>query len=146
MRQRRTINGRSGMATGIVLCALIVVVMLGTTLVQTMTIQHRQGRVEQDRRQCFWLVESGIERAVAALELNSGYTGETWEPNLAVSSGDLRSSVQIKTKSLEDGAGRIQITVVAEYLDRADQPAILQRQVVVAIKKPETAEVKTEDD
>ena len=78
----------AGGILAIVLVCLLVVMLLGSQLIQATVIWHRQTRQAEQRQQAFWLAESAVRRAVHALEQSPDYGGETWR----VSRGDLVDS------------------------------------------------------
>ncbi len=75
---RRRPVSRGGVILAAALTALFVVSLLGLALVQLVLIHHRQEQIEAQRQQCFWLAESGVQRALARLAKSPDYAGETW--------------------------------------------------------------------
>jgi hypothetical protein len=87
---RRRPVSRSGAILAAALVALFVVSLLGLALIQLVVIHHRQEQVEAQRQQCFWLAESGVQRALARLAKSPDYAGETWTiPSAALTGAPL---------------------------------------------------------
>jgi hypothetical protein len=71
-------NRSRGMTVVAVLICLIVVTLLGGALVKVVLAERKLVRAQEHRLQADWLAESGAERALARLEIDAGYRGETW--------------------------------------------------------------------
>jgi len=120
---------QAGLALALVLIALLIVTMLGASLVRTVTIQHQQARVERDRRHSFYLVESGIDRARAALEANTKYQGELWQPWADLHPTGVTASVDIKASPMADQPDRFRVLVEARYASQSAVAAVSRREV-----------------
>lgn len=70
---------RRGVALMTVLVCLLVIATLGGAILHTMLAAERDLRLERDRLQVFFLLESGIERAEYALAADEQYNGEQWK-------------------------------------------------------------------
>jgi|GEM_PF-1945511 Tfp pilus assembly protein PilX len=107
---------------------LLVLSLLGGELVRTMVSAHRQA-IRQDREtQCLWLAEAGLDRALAQLQSNSAYAGETWQPIVDESADESdveragRVVIVVATKD-----GQRQVRVQAAYPDHPTDRALVER-------------------
>jgi hypothetical protein len=62
-----------------VLVCLIVLTLIAGALLRVGATQRDEVRAEERRLQAEWLAEAGLRRAVARLDADPGYTGETWD-------------------------------------------------------------------
>jgi uncharacterized membrane protein len=86
---------RGAMMIAVLVC-ITIASMLSLTLVKQLLSRQALLEMTENQVQADWLVEAGIERAVAKLKGEPGYSGETW--NI--------------TDALDDGrAGRVKIVV-----------------------------------
>jgi hypothetical protein len=76
---------RRGITVVAVLMCLIVVMLIGAALLKIALAQRGINRDLERRLQAEWLVESGINRALARIAADRDYTGETW----SISAADL---------------------------------------------------------
>jgi type II secretory pathway component PulK len=61
-----------------VLVCLIVLTMFAGALLRVGAAQRDEVRAEERRLQAEWLAEAGLRRALARLDADSAYAGETW--------------------------------------------------------------------
>jgi len=61
-----------------VLASLMVIVLLGGAMVNSLAVDLRQHRQSARDLQAFWLAEAGLDRAVSKLAVDSEYREETW--------------------------------------------------------------------
>jgi type II secretory pathway component PulK len=61
-----------------VLVCLLVMTMIAGALFRTGTAQRDEVRALERRLQAEWLAEAGVRRALARLDADPGYSGETW--------------------------------------------------------------------
>jgi hypothetical protein len=85
MTPRMAQRPRRGIMVVAVLLCLIVVMLLGAALLKIALAQRGINRDLERRLQAEWLVESGINRALARIAADRDYTGETW----SISAADL---------------------------------------------------------
>ncbi len=78
MIAKRCDRPRRGMLAIAVLVCLLVLTIIGLSLVRTGTAQRDGVRALGRRLQAEWLAEAGLRRALARLDLDPGYSGETW--------------------------------------------------------------------
>ena len=69
---------RGAMMIAVLVC-ITIASMLTLTLVKQLLSRRALEEMSQSRIQADWLVEAGIERAVAKLKGEPGYSGETWD-------------------------------------------------------------------
>jgi type II secretory pathway pseudopilin PulG len=63
------------------LMAMVAIVLAGTlaiALVQAALAQRKQAEVDRRQMQAEWYAEAGVDRALAELEADADYAGETW--------------------------------------------------------------------
>jgi hypothetical protein len=125
---------RRGMTVVALLVCLILVTLITAAILKISRAQHEFTRAEERRLQAEWLVESGVERSLAALEANREYAGETWpvsahelglpsEGRKIPGKGDgdpPAAVVTITVNRVADNPLRRQIRVQADY--RRDSP------------------------
>jgi type II secretory pathway component PulK len=78
MTGRRTDRPRRGMLAIAVLVCLIVLTLIAGALLRIGAAQREEVRAEERRLQAEWLAEAGLRRALARLDAEPAYTGETW--------------------------------------------------------------------
>ena len=79
MIRHRTDRPRRGMlAIGVLVC-LIVLTLIAGAILRTGAAQREEGRSRERRLQAEWLAEAGLQRALARLDVDPGYSGETWD-------------------------------------------------------------------
>jgi len=85
MTPLKTQTPRRGITLVVVLLCLFVVMLLGAALLKIALAQRGINRDLERSMQAEWLVESGLERALARITADRDYTGETW----SISAADL---------------------------------------------------------
>ncbi len=78
MSRRRNDRPRRGMLAIAVLVCLIVLSLIAGALLRIGAAQRDEVRAEERRLQAEWLAEAGLRRALARLDADPGYSGETW--------------------------------------------------------------------
>jgi Tfp pilus assembly protein PilX len=74
-----------GLTVVAVLVCLVILTLLSGAALKIALAQRELARAHERRLQAGWLVESGLERAVARLTRDHSYRGETW----TITAGDL---------------------------------------------------------
>jgi Tfp pilus assembly protein PilX len=128
----KTAKGRRRGLTAIaVLVCLIIVTLVSGAVVKVALAQRDWTRGSEHRLQAQWLADAGIQRAVARLAIDPGYTGETWE----ISARDLDSTepgaVTIAVGQADEAKHR-QIRVQADY--PRDPPGRARRSVQILVE------------
>ena len=105
-------TGRSsrGLTVVVVLVCLIIITLVSGAVLKIGLAQRELAQAQERRLQAEWLAESGAQRALARLAVDSTYKGETW----TVSTDDLGQS----EKSAES-AGNVAIAVDSVAADSA---------------------------
>ncbi|MBC8874033.1 MAG: hypothetical protein H8E44_31735 [Planctomycetes bacterium] len=117
MIQNRTTK-RNGTILAMALVCLLVVSVFSLSATRHLVDQHRLTTHQQYRLQSLWLAESAQRRAVAMLNLDQDYEGETWH-------------VQADTfANGKAGVAVIQVTKIATDLS--------QRQIVIESRYPDS--------
>lgn len=94
---------RRGAALIAALICVLLVSLMSTVLVKTALVQRDQ--LERDARQvqADWLAQSALDRSLARLATDAGYTGESWAP--ATAEGQTIGRVRIEIVPAADGDG-----------------------------------------
>jgi hypothetical protein len=132
-----TTNGgrRTGAALVVALICVLLVSLLSTVLVRTALVQRDQLENDAWQAQAEWLVQSAIERAVASLESDVGYTGETWLP--ATGDGRTIGRVVIEVASSEEGGESTRkLRVTADVPDDPVRRSRIVREWPLALNSP----------
>jgi type II secretory pathway pseudopilin PulG len=126
-RRRRP---RALTAVAVLVCLIIVTLVAGAVLKVALS-QRDQTRAAEQRLQAEWLAEAGIQRALARLAAEPGYTGETWEiPPRDLDSVDGAQVAITVARAPGDGRKR-DVRVHADYPLDAPRRARHSKQVVV---------------
>jgi hypothetical protein len=120
---RTTASGRRGFLAVLVLVCIVVMAAIGAGLLRIGLAERARLRDEERRLQAEWLVESGVERGLAALASRPDYRGETWEVpadalggpsparvTIAVESREGRQFLRVRADDRRDAPGRIRLT------------------------------------
>jgi type II secretory pathway component PulK len=128
-RQRK--KPARGMTAVAVLVCLIIMTMITGAILKVSLAQRDQLRAQERRLQAEWLAESGIQRALARLDTEPDYRGETWE----ISARDLDSSeaarVMITVESVAENQGQRQVRAQADYPRDPPQRSRNSKQVTI---------------
>jgi hypothetical protein len=100
--------------------------------------QHRQVRREQDRAQAFWLVESGLDRAVAQLGRDAQFVGEEWRIDVPGASTARTGLVMIRVVHDAESTERRRLEIVAEFPAGAVHRTRLRREITWTAARPST--------
>jgi type II secretory pathway pseudopilin PulG len=104
-----------GLTAVAVLVCLIIITMVAGALLKVTFAQRDETRVQERRLQAQWLADAGIQRALARLDADPGYSGETWEiPARDLDSADGAAVAITVTPAPGDPKHR-QIRVQADY-------------------------------
>lgn len=122
---------RSGAILAMVLVCLLVASMLGIALVERVAMHHRHMAVVVQRQQCFWLAESGVQRALRRLDKSADYPGETWAIPAQVLGGAHAGAVTIQVSQTGEPASGRRIVVEARFPDEPLRCTVFQRELIV---------------
>ncbi len=121
-------NSPGGSILVIVLVCLLVTSMLGTGLIRTVFVHHRQLRILDGRQQAFWLAEAGVQRAARQLSQTAQYNGETWKVPAEVLGSSRTAEVTIGLAT-PDGEPEVRVIRVQVVLDDGrNEPGGYQRE------------------
>lgn len=109
-----TVNRRGGAALVALVC-LSVIALVTAGLFRVSLLRSDQVRRIERQSQADWLVEAGLERAAARLNVDSSYQGETWSIP-AESLEGRTASIVIEVEELEDDDGSSRaVSVVVDF-------------------------------
>ena len=103
---------RSATVLVCVLACLLVVMGITAAMVKSALLARQFVRQERVRAQAAFLLEAGIERAVAQLGRNADYQGESWQLPAAVLGGSLAGRVDITVSETNESRS---VALTAQY-------------------------------
>ena len=104
-----------GAVLAVVMVAILVILIIGTSMIRLGWLQRRQTTIEERRAQAQWLAESGLERAWAMLQKSADYQGETWKIPSAELGGRGDGVVTISIGPAPGKAGQFSVRAASEY-------------------------------
>ena len=117
--RRRETRQRAPRRHGAVLIIVLIVLTVATTLFAiwgpAAVRERRQADVRLRAVQANWLVESGIDRAVARLRIANDYLGETWQIAADELGGHHAATVTIRVETPADAPQQRTIHVQADH-------------------------------
>jgi hypothetical protein len=116
-----------------VLVCLVVITMIGAGLLRLVGSQRATIRGEESGLQSEWLAESGVEHAVARLDGDPAYQGETWSIPAEALGGPAPGVVSIKVGPIDDDPDRRLVTVQADYPSDPGQRIRTSKRTVVQL-------------
>lgn len=119
---------RSGTILAIALILLTVVMLLSAAVAKRMLIFHKQEKLDENRNQALWLVESGCQRALRAVSTSKDYRGETWRVSddlLGAAGGVVAIRVEVPPQPATERV----VTVTATYPENAKQRFVMKREM-----------------
>ena len=122
-------SSRRGAIAVIAMIAILIAISIGLGMVKTTLLERQETLRWQQQTQAEWLVEAGIERAVAQLETTPGYRGETWTLSADELGGRHEAQIVIELKSTGEADDEYQLTVIADYPADSEQ-RIRSRKVI----------------
>jgi hypothetical protein len=126
---------RRGLLAVAVLVCLLVLAIIAGVLVRSGVAQRNEVRALERRLQAEWLAEAGLRRALARLDVDPGYPGETWEIDARELGAADGATVAIAVeRPAGDGAARA-IRVRADFPRDPPRRARCSRQITL-IKTP----------
>ena len=111
---RRTEPRRGAILAAVLVC-ILVILLVGGALVKSLTLQHRQSRIEQEQLQAMWLAQSALSRAIAEIDLDPNYTGSTWTVELDGPEGARVGVAEIAVELGDGPATHGRITIAARW-------------------------------
>lgn len=125
MIHRGATRRRRGMLIIAVLICLIVLTLIAGALLRVGVAQREEVRAQERRLQAEWLAEAGLQRAIARLDVDSRYAGETWEIGARELDAADAATVAITVERPPHDAGARTIRVRADY--PRDPPGRIRR-------------------
>lgn len=135
-RRRLPTDARPGAILVMVLVSLAVASLLGLGLVQLVLMQHRQRTATAERPQCFWLAESGVQRAVHRLSKTPNYPGEKWIVPADVLGTLQAAVVTIQVTKLPEPSAGLLIRVEAVVAGNSARRIVCEREHFVKLPNP----------
>lgn len=127
-------KNRAGSILICVLVSLAIVTSIAASMLKTALDARKAVRQELQLSQTEFLLEAGVERAVAQLSADPAYTGETWQLTSAAIPGQESAIVKIKVMSMnEEEPTRVE--VIAQI--PADSPQALRRSYTFSLSNEE---------
>jgi hypothetical protein len=126
---------RRAAALAIVLAVMILATALLAIWARAVIDAHRQQRRDLRGCQVRWLVEGGIERAVAQLSRADDYRGETWRIAAEQLGGRDPAVVVIQVEPVADIATRRIVRVRADYPEKLDRRVRQSKQITVDLEQ-----------
>lgn len=128
---------------GVVLICALVCLSVATALVmssvQQSLVARRQGRMQWQLRQTQYLLDAGIRRAVARLDSDSDYAGESWQPTAALA-GFQSVAVEVTVSPSDNQPSEREVTVLAKLSQSESLAFRIQRSHRFLYSPPEQTE------
>ena len=115
MIRPRTDRPRRGMLAIAVLVCLIVLTLIAGASSASGPRSRDEIRAEERRLQAEWLAEAGLRRAIARLDADPGYSGETWNIDARELDSADAATVTITVERPAGDAKRRTIRARADY-------------------------------
>jgi type II secretory pathway component PulK len=125
----------SGSILVCVLICLVIVSGIATSMLKSALQARQLVRQERQLTQTQFLLEAGIQRAVAQLRENPNYQGETWRLAAEAIPGHKSAQVEIKVTTASNEGSATSVQVVAQL--GADAPLPIQRSYTFSISNEE---------
>lgn len=140
MLHRRRGRGRSKPRSGFVVVAVVVLLVVATTLfglwAKAALREHRQLEYRQQELQAIRLAEAGLGRGVARLAADSAYTGETWKISAAELDRPQGAEVRIRIVPSEDVDRPTRVEATADFPADAVRRARHTKQIDIPSPSP----------
>ncbi len=134
IRSHRKPPRRRGAVLMMTLVAVALASVLLTSLMTNALSERRQVRKQRQAVQADWLVEAGLQRAVAQLASDAGYRGETWRVDAKSLGGQHAAVVHIEVSALKQPANARRVVVQADLPE--DPPQRVRRQAQFTVQVP----------
>lgn len=124
---------RGGVVLVAVVICLIVISMLCAALLRMGLSQRDGARGDERQVQSDWLAESALERAVARLDADPGYQGETWDIPAGELGGSWSGRAVIAVQPIDGHPQSRRVHVRAEFPRAATALARSSKQAVITL-------------
>lgn len=142
MNQRHATR-RNGAILVMALVCLLVVGIFSASTIRRLVEQRRLATHQQYRLQTLWLAESARQRAVAKLNLDRNYEGETWRVE-ADTFGDGKSGIAIiQVAEITEDHSQRRIMIESQYPESELYRAV--HRIGQQVELPETGDRTTDD-
>lgn len=128
---------RRGAALPLVLMCIAFAMMFGTTLVKSVLLHQRHGRMIEKQHQALWLADAGVQRAKYRLRESPRYRGEVWDIPAETLGDDEKGRVVIKVEPFPETEKVWRISVDAVYPDEPRRRVMQHRELVIADEEQE---------
>ena len=108
---------RNGTVLAIALVCLLVASIFSLSATRHLIGQHRLTTNQQYRLQSLWLAESAMQRAVAKLQLDRNYQGETWRIEPETFGNDKSGVAVIQVVEIAVDPSHRRIVIESQYPD-----------------------------
>ncbi len=123
-----SLRRRRAAALVVAMVVLLVLTLLGAELVRTLMLAHQRSRAADRETQALWLAESGVDRALAQLQADPQYDGETWQPTIGERDADEADGVSCKVIiTIEQTGSSRQLRAQAYYPDHPTDRVLVER-------------------
>jgi hypothetical protein len=114
-----------------VLAALVIAILVGGALLETVLLDHRDSRRSEARQQALWLAESALQRAVQAAVRAPDYRGETWDvPAEVLGAGRSgRAVIRVEPAAAPQRGRRLQVQ--AYYPEGTADQVLFEREAFI---------------
>ena len=142
MNQRHATR-RNGAILVMALVCLLVVGIFSVSTIRRLIEQHGLATHQQYRMQALWLAESARQRAVAKLNLDRNYEGETWSVEADAFDNGKSGIAIIQVAEVPEGHSQRRIVIESQY-PKSEVYRVVHR-VGLQIELPETGDRTTDD-
>ena len=119
----------------IVMVCFILAAAIFVSLARTAAVERQTARSRHWNVQAQWLAEAALERAVARLDEDANYAGETWTIAPEEFSGRDGAVVRIHLEPIADQADRRRVRVEADFPDDPRHRCRCKKEIVVERKE-----------
>ena len=134
-RKRSRNRGRRAFSTFLVLCCLGLVMMLSAAAVKIAFASHQAVQTAAWNAETLWLVESGLQKAQAALAADEKYAGETWTISAEQLQGQDPGVVRIRVEPVADQPQSRIVRVEADYPDDPVHRVRSEKEKIISLPK-----------
>ena len=141
-QSEKPFSSRRGSILVAALVCLAIVTLIMLSVFKTSLSQRHQIRLEEQQVQAELIAESGLERAVARLQKDDGYTGEDW--TIDAEQLDARNAALAKIK-VTNSNNQVSIAVTVKFPQGSMKPSQAARELTLELT-PNTPVEKTPDE
>ena len=130
--------GRRPRRGALMLIAMVCVAVAAVVFVSVLRLavaERRAVRLEAEKVQADWLVESGIERAAARLGADADYAGETWQVSAELLGGKDPAAVRIEVRPVREEPDRRTVDVEVDYPDHPRYRVRRTKQILIDVRR-----------